>query len=64
MPRSVIGYPRRLSIVLITIRAAGTAVAAVLSSTLAFSGWVARGFGETVEERAGDCRHVLGVRGR
>jgi len=35
-----------------------------LSSTLAISGWVARGFGEAVEERAGDCRHVPGIRGR
>ncbi len=35
-----------------------------LISTLAISGWVARGFGEAVEERAGDCRHVPGIRGR
>ncbi len=35
-----------------------------LSLTLAFSGWVACGFGEAVEERAWDCCHVLGVQGR
>ncbi len=35
-----------------------------LSLTLAISGWVAGGFGEAVEERAWDCCHVLGVRGR
>ena len=29
-----------------------------LSSTLAFSGWVACGFGEAVEECARDCHHV------
>jgi len=39
-------------------------LADALSSTLAISGWVARGFGEAVEERAGDCRHVPGIRGR
>ncbi len=31
---------------------------------LAISGWVACGFGEAVEERAWDCCHVLGLRGR
>ncbi len=39
-------------------------VKVLLTLTLAFSGWVARGFGEAVEERARDCCHVLGVRGR
>ena len=29
-----------------------------LTSTLAFSGWVACGFGEAVEECARDCCHV------
>jgi len=38
-------------------------LSAALSSTLAFSGWVACGFGEAVEERAWDCCHVLGLRG-
>ncbi len=37
---------------------------AELSLTLAISGWVARGFGEAVEESAWDCCHVLGLRGR
>ncbi len=36
----------------------------VLSLALAISGWVACGFGEAVEERAWDCCHVLGLRGR
>jgi len=36
----------------------------LLSSTLAFSGWVARGFHEAVEERARDCCHILGLPGR
>jgi DNA invertase Pin-like site-specific DNA recombinase len=36
----------------------------ILSSTLAFSGWVASGFGEAVEKGAWDCCHVLGVRRR
>jgi len=35
-----------------------------LTSTLAISGRVASGFGEAVEERAGDCRHVPGGRRR
>ena len=35
-----------------------------LSLTLAISGWVAGSFGEAVEERAWDCCHVLGLRGR
>ncbi len=46
-----------------TSRAEGT-VNQLVSLTLAFSGWVACGFGEAVEERAWDCCHVLGVQGR
>jgi hypothetical protein len=39
-------------------------LSSALSSTLAISGRVASGFGEAVEERAGDCRHVPGGRRR
>ena len=35
-----------------------------LSSILAFSGWVARGFHKAIEERARDCCHILGLPGR
>ncbi len=45
-------------------RAGGVDWSGLLSLALAISGWVACGFGEAVEERAWDCCHVLGLRGR